>query len=149
MLGKFTAFGKFELLLEALQSALEYTRLLEAGCYIAETTQGKININLCTEIANHIVLPGEQAYDFPARHMDTIRARICCLYVTMMLVLSRTVVETLNCHCSIDLRRRQCKNGQNKQKGAMLRCCGWQTCYKASLHMSTFPAVGGRSKASP
>ena len=56
-------YANFELLLEALQSALEYTRLLEAGCNIAETTQGKITINLCKEIANHIVLPGEQAYD--------------------------------------------------------------------------------------
>jgi len=56
-------YAKSELLLEALQSALEYTRLLEAGCYIAETMQGKITINLCTEIANHIMLPGEQAYD--------------------------------------------------------------------------------------
>lgn len=56
-------YAKFESLLEVLQSALEYTRLLEAGCYIAETAQGKITINLCTEIANHIVLPGEQAYN--------------------------------------------------------------------------------------
>ncbi len=51
-------YAKFELLLEALQSALEFVRLLEAGCYIPETSQGKIILGLRDEIGNHIVLPG-------------------------------------------------------------------------------------------
>ncbi len=54
-------YAKFELLLQALESALEYSRLLEAGCYMPETAQGKIVLALCDEIGNHVVLPGYRA----------------------------------------------------------------------------------------
>ncbi len=51
-------YAKYELLPEALQSALEFVRQLEAGCYIPEASQGKIILGLCDEIGDHIVLPG-------------------------------------------------------------------------------------------
>ena len=51
-------YAKYELLLDAQQSALEFLRQLEASCYIPETSQGKVIFQLCDEIGNHIVLPG-------------------------------------------------------------------------------------------
>ncbi len=54
-------YAKSELSPEALESALEFVWLLEAGCYIPKTSQGKIILQLCDEIGNHIMLPGYKA----------------------------------------------------------------------------------------
>ena len=54
-------YANYELLLDALQLALEFVRQLEAGCYIPETAQGKLIWATCDEIDNHIVLPGHSS----------------------------------------------------------------------------------------
>lgn len=51
-------YAKFELLLQALESALEFVKALEEGCYVPETSQGKIILALCEQIGDHITLPG-------------------------------------------------------------------------------------------
>ena len=52
-------YAKYELLLDALQLAFEFVMQLEAGCYIPETSQGKVILQLCDEIGNHLLLPGD------------------------------------------------------------------------------------------
>ncbi len=51
-------YAKYELLLQALESALEYAKLLLDGAYQPENSQGRMILQLCDEIGNNIHFPG-------------------------------------------------------------------------------------------
>ncbi len=51
-------YAKYELLLQALESELEYSKHLLEGGYQPENTQGRVVLNLCDEIGSHIHFPG-------------------------------------------------------------------------------------------